>query len=129
MFKFFGLFWFTLADFIPRVLPSLAFIALMMYSRRDTNSDLNKGFLNPTHEMSNPGVLDESLGGTPLGHFSFFNDGYSPRAGGYDYYDELSYYEDENAMELDDQQHMAALGYGAPKVRSPTRGKKAYTEV
>lgn len=138
-FRFFGLFWFTLADFIPRGFPSLAFVALMMYSRRDTTStDLNKEFLHHGGTELNGDILfdeyrdglDGSSNGPPAGHFTFLSDGYSPRAGGYNFYDELAYYEDDANMETQDEEHMNALGYKSPKSRSPTKGRTlSHTEV
>jgi hypothetical protein len=119
-FRLFGLFWFILADFLPRGLPSLAFVALMMYSRRDTNSDLNKEFLKPNaQEMSGSvfgeyGLDDSTNGAAPDGHFTFLGDGHSPRAGDYEYYDGLSYYEEDEVMESNDHEHMDALGYTSP---------------
>ena len=134
-FRLFGLFWFVLADFVPRGLPMLAFIALMMYSRRDTGSNLSREFLDPTGKaMSENGFqeyeLDESSRGGAAGHFTFLGDGHSPRAGGYDYYDELTYYEDEYEMESEDRHNQDALGYVSPRSRSPTRGRVlSHTEV
>lgn len=135
-FRFFGLFWFTLADFIPRGLPSLAFVALMMYSRRDTHSELNREFLRPGTELSNDALfieyrneLDDSSNGPPA-HFKFLSDGYSPRTAGHDYYDELSYDEEDNDMLLLDGIHLDALGYRSPISSYPTRGRLlSHTEV
>jgi hypothetical protein len=68
----FGLLWFFAADFIPRGLPSLAFISLMMYSRRVDNNEMNRGLLK-----SRPFSTDdpyENSGGVSTGNLSFLDD-------------------------------------------------------
>lgn len=68
----FGLLWFSAADFIPRGLPSLAFISLMMYSRRIDKSEMNRGLLK-----SRPFSTDdpyENPGNISTGNLSFLED-------------------------------------------------------